>query len=301
MEYISKGVISYKWDNYSYITCKLRFFLFFQSESLSQYLLVWLTIERLMAFYLPFDVRWFATKRNGQIILCFLILLTLIIAAPAMYHFDLSDHPNIPGQVTCTGAYKGPLEIVIFIIFTCILCEILPEIIVLICTFLLGFKIYTRIHKSSRIAIPICVKFRKVYFNGDGALVPAPSPSRASTSELTTSKMSFSSKIQSTNDMKLAKSIYILASLEMLLTLFPLLPWIVYAIIKLNGLSSEQVTAQIYASGNLISDLMILIRLWNIYIYYLTIPAFKHEFNRILCHCQFNFVTIVTYPSINNM
>ena len=251
----------------------MRFFLYFLSESLSQYLLVWLTIERLMAFYRPFDIRSFATKRNGLIILLVLIILSLIIAAPALYQFELSTHPNILGAIACTGVYKNTAEIVVFIICTCILCELLPQITVLVSTLLLGLKVY----KSSRSRVFIRVVFRKASTNSNGK--PTPSPTNAER------KRSVSSKIVSGNDIKLARSIYLLASLELLITFLSLLPWIANAIVKLIGCSKELIS-QTYSAGYLINDIMILIRLWNIYIYYLTIPSFKHEINRIICRVR---------------
>ena len=270
MEYLSNGIFYFKWDHYSNVSCKLRFFLFFLSESLSQYLLVWLTIERLMAFYRPFDIRLFATKRNGLIILLLLIIISLLFAAPALYHFDLSTHPNILGAIICAGVYKNTAQIVVFIICTCILCEVLPQFTVLVSTLLLGLKVYS----SSRSRVFIRVLFRNASTNSN--LKPTPSPTHEE------SKRSVSSKIIIRNDIKLARSIYILASLELVITLLPLLPWIAYAILEFIGCSKE-VIAQTFSAGNLISDIMIIIRLWNIYIYYLTIPAFKNEVNRIIC------------------
>ena len=138
---MSNGLISFKWDLFSDVTCKLRFFLYFQSESLSQLLLVWLTIERLIAFYRPFCVRSFATKLNGLKILCGLVLFSIMIAAPTLYHFNLQAHPNSLHAMVCKGVYKSTVDVIISILFMCIICEFLPQITILACTLLLGYKI----------------------------------------------------------------------------------------------------------------------------------------------------------------
>ena len=281
LEFLSNGLISFKWDLFSDVTCKLRFFLYFQSESLSQLLLVWLTIERLIAFYRPFCVRSFATKQNGLKTLCGLVLFSIIIAAPTLYHFNLQVHPNSLKAMVCKGVYKSTVDVIISILFMCILCEFLPEITILVCTFLLGYKIHKLPNIRNRIQVRVV--FHSSSSNSDRQRVPSSNSTRAQiVGSILHNEISTNIRNITQGELKLAKSIYILAFLELLMTLIAILIWIVLAFLEFIGCSKELVS-QIFSAGILLNDLMIIIRLWNIYIYYFTMPVFKHEANRLLC------------------
>ena len=262
MEYLSNGFISFKWDLFSDITCKLRFFFYFHSESLSQYLLLWLTLERLLALYHPFRVRSFATKHNGQIILSVLTTLSLIIAAPALYHFKLQTHPTTLGAIICKGVYQNTAEVIISILFMCILCEFLPVITVLVCTILLGIKI----HKLSRMRTPVRVAFRNFEANSTSTAKFLTTPNASSTRVQrieSVSRYINESNTRSNNasqreriDFNLSRSIYMLALLELIMALLAISIWIVLAIIEFVG-GSKELIAQIYFAGILVNDFII--------------------------------------------
>lgn len=299
LDYLSNGSITFHWDLYSNITCKLRFFLYFLTESFSHYLLVWLTIERLLIFYQPFSKRLFFTKRNGIIFLIILIFLSIFISSPTLIVFQVSTHQNSFSNITCKGVYKSTTDVVIFILFTCILCEFLPQISVLICTLLLGYKLYQTSKSNS---IPMRVVFRKIPSVPpiNKKLQSTPSANQVQRIKQKKNKKSLFNKNYLRNDLKLVRSIYILALLELIITFFSLLPWIVIAIVELTLFGySEELIVQLFAIGYLINDLMVIIRLWNIYIYYLTIPSFKEEVNRIFCCIRTtNNINTVPRPSL---
>ena len=242
-----------------------------------------------MAFYRPFSVRSFATKRNGLKILWGLLLFSILIAAPALYHFKLQSHPSSLQAMACKGVYKSSVDVIISILFMCILCEFLPQITVLACTLLLGYKI----RKLPKIRNLINIEHRSSSLNSNKQSGPS--------SSLTHPQLNGSmahNEISRNNvtraELKLAKSIYILASLELIMTLLSLLIWIVLAILEFIGCSKELVS-QIFSTGILLNDLMILTRLWNIYIFYLTMPSFKHEVNRLICCVS---TTDIQQPSV---
>lgn len=229
-----------------------------------------------MAIYKPLSVRLFATKQNGLIILWILILFSFIIATPTLYHFKLQTHPRSNQSIVCKGVYNTPVDVIVSIVFMCIFCEVFPEITILACVMVLGFKIY----KLSRLRKHLRVEFTKSYPVSKKLSNPIFSSARFKIMKLTKQKRTVSSKIVSSGELRLARSISILATLELIITLLVVFIWIVLAHSEFLGCSNELIS-QLFSAGILLNDLMIFIRLWNIYIYYLTIPTFKSEINRI--------------------
>ena len=122
---------------FSNFNCKLRFFWYFQSETLSQYLLLALAIERIIAFYLPMAVRRWATNRNAWRLIAVVILFSIIVAAPSLYYFSLKKQTFS----LCNVDFKNMFKTVTSILFNVLLCSMFPTVAVLTCALIMSYKI----------------------------------------------------------------------------------------------------------------------------------------------------------------
>ena len=129
------------WDLISNNTCKLRTFWFYQSEALSQYLLIALALERVISLYRPFAVRLWATKRNAWLLLTLLFTASAIVATPAIFNHEIVDNPLSDGQLRCHLVFRSPAHVASFICSAVLLILTLPRFTVLILTVILSRKI----------------------------------------------------------------------------------------------------------------------------------------------------------------
>ena len=285
LEFLTRGQISYKWETYSNFTCKLRFFLYFESEALAQYLLLALAVERLVALYCLLAVRLWATNRNARLLIASLVLLSVLDATPSLFEVALTQSTNsVPSSVACLGIYKHVIQMVTLVVFNILLNNIVPSVAVLVCSLIMSYKIKKAMEKRRELqqqlrfyrsfGRPLELPNRVV---PQHSLAKGPLVSQASRS----ARAGSSQRLQ---DLKLAKSVLVIATLEVLMYLTHGLIWSSFAL-QIFLQAPPAVRSTLHALGYVVSDLMIVTRLWNLYIYYFTIPAFRFALQRLLCSC----------------
>ena len=285
LDFLTRGKISYKWEKYSNFTCKLRFFWHFESEALAQYLLLALAVERVAALYRPLAVRLWATHRNARLLIAGLVLLSVLDATPSLFEVALKHSANgVPSAVACLGIYKHVIQMVTLIVFNILLNNILPSVAVLVCSLIMSYKIKNAMEKRRQLQHQLRSKrgFRRPFEQPNRVvtqnnLANGPLVSQASKS----ARAGSSQRLQ---EMKLAKSVLVIATLETLMYLMHGLIWSAFAL-QIFLQAPPAVRGTLHALGYVISDLMIVMRLWNLYVYYFTIPAFRVALQRLLCSC----------------
>ena len=95
------------------------------------------------------------------------------------------------------------------------------------------------------------------------------------------------SSTQQFQALKLAKSLLVLAALEIFLYIVYALIWSAFALLKFLQVP-HIVIGTIHSVGLISTDTMVVTSIWNLCIYYFTIPAFRIELHRVLrgcCYC----------------
>ena len=302
------------WDLISNTTCKLRTFWFYQSEALSQYLLIALALERVISLYRPFAVRLWATTRNALLLLTLLVIASVAVAAPAIYNHEIVDNPLFDGQSRCHLVLRSPAHVASFICTTVLLILTLPRFTVLVLTVILSRKIHgaavaRRVMRdaslqplSSNSNVSTC---RPTQIRSrTQSQIPA-AASHASTIALPQRRNAVSLQQLGSNDnpsalrtvslpapplpprreLRLARPVFTFALLELLLCLQLVVAWCVFYLIQALNLAPEW-RAYAAAIAQLSFGVTILSRVWNLYILFTTIPSFRNELVRMI-RCRF--------------
>lgn len=293
LEFATAGRISFYLETLSNFTCKLRFFWYFESQALSQYLLLALAVERVIALYHPMAVRRWATRRNARYLVAGLVLLSVFDAVPSIFEFSLTQRPGgAPGTLSCLGIYKQVFQMVTLIVFTVLMNNLLPGVTVLVCTLIISYKI-KRASKARRHMLP---QFG-VYTDNRRSppLLPVPMNNPANGRRILIPSRSMQRQgsrgsVPYLQEMQLAKSVLVLASFEVFMHLTYGLIWSTFAL-QIFMKAPFVVRGILYSLGSIVTYSMILTCIWNLFIYYFTILVFRTELQRVLhlfcCCCAF--------------
>lgn len=262
LHYASAGIIHVRWDLLSNQTCKIRYFWYFQSDSLSQYLLLALAVERVISLYRPFAVRVWATRRNGFWLLVLLTSASIILAIPVLNDFEINEYSITNHELRCIMVQHDWMQLTRFVLVNALLSVNVPRIAVFVCTVILSRKI--------RRTAALHHRFREVSFesrngnrNGNAELRALPIPAIPR------------------RELRLARPVFLCAFLELLVSLQLIVAWTVYYLFEYLRLSPEWVKIA-GAGGHMAVYVTIVPRIWSLYIYCATIPAFRHELLRRL-------------------
>ena len=240
----------------------------------------------MVALYHPLAVRRWATWRNAQRLIAALVLLSVLDAVPCVFEVALAQNPNrATGHLACIGVYKHVLQMVTLVLFTLLLNNSLPSVAVLLCSFIMSYKIKSLSSARRRLRPQFRVfggfqpplEIRVIHQNNTEGThqileVPRNVPRHAAGPPF------------HMQELKLAKSVLILTTLEALMHVAHGLIWSAFALQNILQ-ASREVRGRLLSVGLLSSYTLVVIRLWNLYIYYFTIPAFRTELHRVLCRC----------------
>ena len=171
------------------------------------------------------------------------------------------------------------------VLFTLLLNKSLPSIAVLLCSFIMSYKIKSLSSARRRLGRQFRVfggfqpplELRVIHQNNIEARhqildVPRNVPRHGAGSPF------------HMQELKLAKSVLILTTLEALVHVAHGLIWSAFALQNIMQ-APREVRGRLLSVGLLSSYTLVVIHLWNLYIYYFTIPAFRTELHRALCCC----------------
>lgn len=257
LHYVSGGLLAIRWDLFSNQTCNLRYYWYFQSDSLSQYLLLALALERVVSLYRPLAVRVWATQRNGYRLLALLIVFSVILAAPTISDFEIREYSLAGYELRCLLWSNSWLQLAKIVLLNVFLCLSLPRIGVFVCTLILSRKIRAASAAHRLLGEPRAGghnRIRRVDIERD--MVPR-------------------------RELRLARPVFIFALLELLVTSQLLITWAFYHLFRALDCPPEWIEVA-GACGRVALYLTIVSRIWNLWVYCATIPGFKHEILRIL-------------------
>ena len=302
------------WDLISNTTCKLRTFWFYQSEALSQYLLIAMALERVISLYRPFAVRLWATKRNAWLLITLLVIASVVVAAPAIYNHEIVDNPLFDGQSRCHLVFRSPAHVTSFICTSLLLILTLPRFAVLVLTVILSRKIHGAA-VARRVMRDASLQPKSSNSNPSpcrptqtGSRIQSQIPAAASqriTIALQQPRNAVSFQQLGSNDklsvirmaplrapplpprreLRLARPVFAFALLELLLCLQLVVAWCVFYLIQALNLAPEW-SAFAAAIAQLSFGVTIVSRFWYLYILCTTIPVFRYELIRMIC-CRF--------------
>ena len=191
-----------------------------------------------------------------------LILASIIIAAPTLEDFEIKEYSISTHELRCIMVHHDWKQLIRFIFINALLCVNLPRIAVFVCIIILSRKIRaaSAFHQRLREALVAqqnkwrCCEVKK------GAILQ--------------------------RELRLARPVFLAAVFELLMTLQLVLTWALYFLFRALHYPPEWVKLA-GAGGHMAIYLTIVSRIWNLYIYCATIPAFRHELLRILlCRCN---------------
>ena len=270
----------------SNLICKLRFFWFFESEALAKYLLLALAVERVVALYHPVAVRHWATRRNARLLIAAIVLLSVFCAIPSLFEYALMQSPfGASGAMACLGIYKHIFQMVTLILFTVLMNNLLPEVAVLVCSFIMSYKLNI-ISKARRQMQPQfgCYSASR---RPQGLLMVSLNNPTNRPQVLVSSRsgqQQGAASLQQIQELQLAKSIIVLSALEVLMYLSYSSIWVTFAL-HLFIEAPYKVRATLLSLGSIITSSMIVIRIWRLYVYYFTIRAFRTALRCVIYRC----------------
>ena len=258
----SGGKYTLRWDLFSNQTCKLRFYWYFQSDSLTQYLLLALAIERVISLYRPLAVRVWASNRNGCRLLALLTISSVILAAPSLNDFEINEYSLSGNGLRCLMVHRDWKQKIRFYLVNSFLGVHFPRIAVFVCTIILQRKI--------RVASIFHERLREPPFTGRIGVIAN----------------SIGNGVVPRRELRLARPVLLFTILELFVTLQLGVMWALYYIFKAIQSPPEWLEFA-GAGGRLALYATIMSRIWNLYIYCATIPVFRQELLRII-RCRLN-------------
>ena len=286
LEFASRGRISYRLELVSNLICKLRFFWYFESEALAKYLLLALAVERVVALYHPVAVRHWATRRNARLLIAAIVLLSVFGAIPSLFEYALTQSPfGATGAMACLWIYKHIIQLVTLILFTVLINNLLPEVAVLVCLFIMSYKI-KKASKVRRQMQPQFGSYNDSRRPRNLLMVPLNNPTNGPqilVSSRSGQQQGAGSQRQIQN-LQLAMSVLVLSALEVLMYLIYSLVWLTFGL-QIFIQAPNKVRSTLLSIGSIITSSMIVIRIWRLYIYYFTIRGFRTALKCVVYRC----------------
>lgn len=259
-------------------------------------MLLAITLERVLALYHPFGARAWATSRNAWLTLAGTLAISAAIGAVAFVVYDLRPNAYFRSGFGCFTVVDDLSSIAVFVTFNLLFNMILPTLLLLVLTFILRAKIYyvSRLHlklapyRSMSLVVPVnptapspAASCRR------GDLSPFPRSNSNANRSFGPSRNRCQSQGQQRSkcrrsDLRIASSVFVLSLVEVMFYLPFAVVWMAYNVLDYVKKANE-LRHFLGTLGRLLSTLMIVIHLWNLYIYFATVSIFRREFVRLFC------------------
>ena len=262
LHYVTGGEYYIYVDQISVLACRIRGYWHFTSEAYSQWLLVALVSERILALKFPFAIKRWSSLRVSLLVCFAVYLLCVAITIPAILGYGIYQVANSRNGLACFSLSSHPL---------------LSALIAYVGDF--GAKVYAVLLMTCLTSL-LVAQIRAIFKHRHAFLLPSRPATAASASTAPDGGQEMP-LVLTKNELRTTYIVIALAACNCIIYL-PYGAAISFFVLSISVPWFTNSQAMLFlAMFNFMTNFTLLLKLYNIYIYFARIPSFRAEIYRI--------------------
>ena len=246
LNYATGGKVSIYWDQYSIILCKGRGIWYHFSEAFSKWILVAILCERLFALICVFRAKQWQSKKNAFILVLIVIAIALFFSWPTLLVYQIYISPNYIVGRGCMPIIDNSIRGWLFVLLSNSGYTLYPTLVMLLFTCLLACKLIAISHKRKQLS-----------------------------SEIRPHDHHHSQK-----EINAAITIFLISLVDVFIYIPACFFGSFYILSDVFDISNPVILLTLL---RFFLSMTIVVRLWNIYLYMIRMPAFRHTLFSLCC------------------